>query len=64
MTDDRVTGSMTATVDRYEINDWLTAILSARGWYADTEADMERLNELTHRVSDLIEAEIALWVAR
>ena len=45
----------TATVNRYALNDFLTAYLSDLGWCANTEDDMEALNECVHTCADAVE---------
>lgn len=42
-------------VDRICDNDVLTAGLTMLGWNAETNADDEWLNELTHQIADAIE---------
>lgn len=43
------------TIDRYTLNDHLTAYLQEQGWHAETEDDMTDLNDLVHDVADKIE---------
>ena len=54
----------TATVNRYALNDFLTAYLSDLGWCANTEDDMEALNECVHTCADAVERLMAAWACR
>ena len=45
----------TATVNRYALNDFLTAYLADLGWCTNTEGDMEALNECVHTCADAVE---------
>lgn len=48
----------TPSVDRTQLNDELTALLSHYGWSADTDDDDLDLNDLTHVLADWIEARV------
>lgn len=47
--------SSTRTIDRYALNDLLTAYLDTLGWQTNDEEDERDLNELVHVCADAIE---------
>ena len=46
----------TAHVDRYALNDYVTALLDCHGWNVQSDGDSEALNDAVHVCSDALDA--------